>query len=337
MTTVGRDRKIDIMRFIATIGIIIAHVNAPSIFMQLRNFDVPLMALLMGMSYYLSSKNKSVDYLEYVKKRFKVLVIPTWKFLTMFFVLVFLASRLLDMGSVFSWSQIIRSYALLDGIGYVWVIRVFLTVALLNPIILKFSNQTERNYKYFSVLGVIYVSYLALTILNGRFDGRLSLLFGELILNSIGYGIVAAVGVRFNKLTKKNMLVAIVASFTIYIGLGFVNGFALTNIAKYPPTTYYLSYAFGCIFLIYLLLKNKYVFKLFDNKLVYFVSENSLWFYLWHIIPVYSLYLLEAFIPVFANSFIVRGIYVFIVALIFTLIQNKVKKIIKKRHLERKK
>ncbi|SFK21637.1 hypothetical protein SAMN04488079_106193 [Methylophaga sulfidovorans] len=46
-----RDHRIDLLRFIGLSMIIFAHVGPPSILFQLRNFDVPLMVLISGMSY----------------------------------------------------------------------------------------------------------------------------------------------------------------------------------------------------------------------------------------------------------------------------------------------
>ncbi|MGX7099286.1 acyltransferase family protein [Globicatella sanguinis] len=82
---IKRDVSIDVLRSIGLLCIILAHVSAPKFVLQIRNFDVPLMAFIMGISFYLTNKNKHFNLIEYSKKRFKRLLFPTWKFLTIFF------------------------------------------------------------------------------------------------------------------------------------------------------------------------------------------------------------------------------------------------------------
>ena len=81
-----RNRSIDLLRFIALTGIIIAHIDPPSFWMQLRGFDVPLMVFLSGVSYRISGGNKQ-NYWSYAVKRFKRLILPVWVFLTIYFTL----------------------------------------------------------------------------------------------------------------------------------------------------------------------------------------------------------------------------------------------------------
>lgn len=52
-----RDVTIDLLRFIALTCIIIAHINPSPLLFQLRNFDVPLMVFLSGVSFRISSGN----------------------------------------------------------------------------------------------------------------------------------------------------------------------------------------------------------------------------------------------------------------------------------------
>ena len=57
-----RDYKIDILRFIAIICIILSHTKPPETIFLLRNFDVTLMVMIMGASFYLSNNNKNINY-----------------------------------------------------------------------------------------------------------------------------------------------------------------------------------------------------------------------------------------------------------------------------------
>lgn len=89
----NRDFRIDALRSLAILLIIFAHTSQQNLFFQLRTFDVPLMAILLGMSFYLSqSKKTNISYKNYVIKRFERLVIPAWVFLTIFFIVMFFMS-----------------------------------------------------------------------------------------------------------------------------------------------------------------------------------------------------------------------------------------------------
>lgn len=322
---IKRDRKIDIMRFLALVGIFIAHVGGPKWLMQLRSFDVPLMALLMGMSFYLSNKNREISYGKYFIKRIKRLVFPTWQFLTIFFILLFFIALLLGRPYFFDFSTIISSYLLLTGIGYVWIVGVFLGVALLNPMILKISNKIQKNSVYFLILLVIYLFYLTIASLQNFMSSEFALIYEHLVLYTIAYGIIAAIGIRFKKLNKKELFFGALVFLLFYIGLGIVNNFELTSIAKFPPTTYYFSYALGIIFALYLILDIPIIFNVLNNKFIHYVSENSLWIYFWHIIPVYSLSIITDIIPIIGENFILRFIFVVIVTTVLVIIQNLIK------------
>lgn len=78
-----RDKKIDILKAIGAILIILAHVSNSPLILQLRNFDVPLMVMISG---YLAvdSLKKSESNMDYYRKRFIRLVVPTYIFLIFF-------------------------------------------------------------------------------------------------------------------------------------------------------------------------------------------------------------------------------------------------------------
>ena len=122
-----RDTRLDILRGVGLLCIILAHVGPPVLVMQLRNFDVPLMVLVSGASFSLSRTQKQ-DYNRYLYSRFLRLVIPTWLFLAFFFGVTFFASFLANRQFPFSVEEVLSSFALMSGIGYVWVIRVLFMI-----------------------------------------------------------------------------------------------------------------------------------------------------------------------------------------------------------------
>lgn len=78
-----RDNRIDLLRFIGLAMIILAHVSPPDIVFQGRNFDVPLMVIVAGLSFQVSYRYES--YISYLWKRIKRLLFPVWLFLSIVF------------------------------------------------------------------------------------------------------------------------------------------------------------------------------------------------------------------------------------------------------------
>lgn len=110
-----RIKKIDILKTIGLICIILAHVNPPNIIFQLRNFDVILM-IMISASLFFDKKfefNRK-NYKEYLAKRVKRLLLPTWLFLSIFFII----SKLFSLSN-YNFEIILDSYILNDGIGFV--------------------------------------------------------------------------------------------------------------------------------------------------------------------------------------------------------------------------
>ena len=114
-----RRKDIDILKTIALLCIILAHVYPPDNLFQIRNFDVVMMIMI---SAYLGLNNyKNGNYFKYLLKRICRLVIPTWIFLIIFFLINYIFKI-----NNFSFSQIVDSFKLNYGIGYVWIIRIYL-------------------------------------------------------------------------------------------------------------------------------------------------------------------------------------------------------------------
>ncbi|MBP3536113.1 MAG: acyltransferase family protein [Muribaculaceae bacterium] len=126
-----RDNSIDILRAISMILIVLAHVNAPYVITQLRSFDVPLIVMVSGFCYTGCKKG----YGQYVIKRLKRIYYPVFKFL-LIFLGPFIALKLLGYNIPWNWNQIFGSFLLLDepSIGFVWIMRVFLLMALIAPV-----------------------------------------------------------------------------------------------------------------------------------------------------------------------------------------------------------
>ena len=322
----GRDTRIDILRAIAIIGIIIAHSEPNGIIIQLRNFDVVLMVLLLGTSFYLSNSNKNIYYPTYLIKRFKRLIVPTWIFLTIFFVLFYLISLAVKTSYYFIIQDIVKSYTMINGIGYVWIMSVFFLIALISPLLLKLNLKVKSNNYYFIVLFLIYIVYVFLQLMNESLNGPIRVLFEHFVLYGIGYGLIAAFGMRLKFLSSKEIYLWIVIFLTIFLSFMSYYNFSPTQNYKYPPQLYYISYGMFVSLLLYVTLNIKLVHTLFNNKFIMFIAQHSIWLYFWHIIFIYLLKFFGENLSLVANNFITRFGFIFFCALFITYIHNLMKK-----------
>ncbi|EOV64601.1 acyltransferase family protein [Escherichia coli] len=327
--------KIDFLRFLGLSLIILAHVQPPLWLAQLRNFDVPLMFMVMGMSFYVTEERHK-DKLGYIASRFRRLVLPTWIFFGFFFVInECLALAFNIKNFTYPQGHIITSFTLSSGLGYVWVIRLFFIISTIAIFLPKKLLNARMLY---------LLSFFALTvIINSQFKSfykeldemNKMVLIGSYIANTIPYMFVFLIGYKLMSLDKKQILLLIICSaslfFFLVIDFYFVdNSFIPTQIDKYPPGIYYLSYAVFVSTLVYLYadaivarLKNTVAWTL-----VKFTSENSIWLYLWHILFILMCHKLSL-------NFVITFIVTYTLALLVVYSQVKLVKMISS-HLESK-
>jgi fucose 4-O-acetylase-like acetyltransferase len=310
-----RNEKIDFLRFIGLAMIILAHVSPPALIFQLRNFDVPLMVLVSGMSFGLAYRFE--PYLSYLWKRVKRLVFPVWIFLTGYFLVLFL---FWPVAEDLSFDKIYHSYFLISGIGYVWIIRVFLLVALLAPFIYLLDKRITSHAQYlFLLLGLFVLyeigRYVSLPYISDGIGQDLSLIFFYII----PYGILFAFGLRVPRLEMKNHLILFFIFLFVFVALAAFfsvksGGFVQTQSFKYPPSIYYFSYAIAVTLFLWMtadkLLKLLARWKV-GLAVILFIAQNSIWVYLWHI----------PFVKVLSLDFYVEYFVVFVLAGCITFIQ----------------
>jgi peptidoglycan/LPS O-acetylase OafA/YrhL len=273
-----RDVRFDGLRVIGLLAIILAHVNPPGLLFQLRNFDVPLMVLISGSVYALSSGIKK-GYPKYIWDRILRLILPTWVFLTFFFLFFWL------QGHAFTNKTILESYALLEGIGYVWIIRVFILVALILPLFFylykKFSGAA-----YLTSLLIIFAVYTSVRalFLGVNLSSPLQFILGDIIFYTLPFGCVAGLGLYLINAPGKIILGLTGAFSALCLFLAYRYNFGPTQIDKYPPGAYYLSYALAVSMLLYLFSQTSVFQKIFGSKIMLFISASSIWIYLWQVL-----------------------------------------------------
>lgn len=254
------------------------------------------------------------------------------------------------MNYPFSTMTIINSYNLFSGIGFVWIFKVYIILALITPFGLKLCYSKISNRKYFISLILVYLLYeISMHLFFDKIPESLKELVSQFFLVIIPYSCLFFYGLRLNSIGDKNIRIIIVTSLLIFSGLVLQKYFELdrfipTQYYKYPPTLYYLSYAFFCINLIYYLFM-KYI-ELSNEKfknLVVWLSTNSLWIYLWHI---FAYYLWEFFLEELISTesfgsfgkFLIKTCFLLTFGIAMTAIQiDRVNKLIVKSNTTSKK
>lgn len=319
-----RIEYIDFLKFIGLTGIIIAHVGSPNWLMMLRSFDVPLMVIISSLLASYSIKKYNFDFksiISYYISRFKRLVFPTWIFLIIYFLLKFIIFKELNKDINFY----LKTFLLTRyGLGYVWIILIYLYSAFLIPIY-KFIGFKKKSKIIVLSIYFLYelLYYFGIGINNKILDTTLFYI--------VPYGLLTFIGYNYEKITDKKRIVLFVINLSIFITLAYYyfikNGsFQLVQIAKYPPRLYYLSYGLFCFSLL-MIFCNKYDLKIFRNKFIVFISKHSMWIYLWHIlvIDIYD----NIHLP---NFWFIKLLFVYIGAIIIIFIINKILDIIEKKH-----
>lgn len=307
-----REYYLDFLRAIGIMLIILAHVNAPIQILQIRCFDVPLMIFVSGLAF--SGKIINADWHSFYKPRVKRLVIPSLTFAVLYLIL------LLSNGENLSLDYVINTLLFLhtNSIGYLWIIRVFVLIMLVTPI-LSFVNKKLSNAQFIFLILVLIIIQELLVDLTYQPDSTefWNVQYMESILYMIGYSIIFLYGLklRYNS-SKKFLLFSSILFLICIIGIyvRYKLGMKITISAyfKYPPRFYYIAYGlFVCTCLWYL---RNILGRFIKLNFLRFIGQNTMWIYLWHIVMVYFTEFLDL-------NFIYRYIIVFSSTLIIYLLQ----------------
>ena len=284
-TLAKRDPSIDLMRFIGLSMIVLAHIGlsrTDSVLFQLRSFDVPLMVFTSGLAF---SGKKTGPYLPFIWKRTLRLIVPVYLFVTAYMLLNPVLSQW-GLVENYTWEQVMGTYGLRlnPSIGYVWVIRVFLIVMLLTPVLLWLEERMKRHSVfYLTVAAMLGLQWLLVWWLKPL---KLGVFVNDWLLYIFGYSAVFMTGLRFRKAFGKERLVifgivlAVMAAMAIYITSEQGTWIYFQKL-KYPPRPYFLMW--GILVSMFLWMTSGMWSKLLDNSLFTFIGRNTIWIYLWHI------------------------------------------------------
>ena len=230
----GRNKSIDLLRFIGLSLIILAHVGPPYALFNLRCFDVPMMLFISGLVY---SGRKSDFGFTFLVQRVLRLIIPVYIFLTAYFLVSAALKYFAGIDFGITMKHVVGSYLLTEGIGYVWIIRVFLIIAVLTPGLIAFNRSIQSDVVLIMIL--IGISLLLTFAIRAGW-GMDNIFVREFVYYAVAYSIPFIVGLRVMQSDRRKFFrffafVAIVAAAcgTVQaIGGGKITGHQLTEISS---------------------------------------------------------------------------------------------------------
>lgn len=324
-----RDPSIDLLRFIGLTMIILAHIGlsrSTSLLFQLRSFDVPLMVFTSGLAF--SGKNVG-SYLPFIGKRTLRLIVPVYIFVAAY---ILLNPILSGWGLVENYSaeKIAGTFMLRlnPSIGYVWIIRVFLIVMLVTPLLIKMDKALKNDWVCLgAIAAVLAAQHLLVGWLKPMKPGWF---IQDWVLYICGYSAVFMWGLRARKASPEASFVALLmlAAVLFFCGYGMYEEYGTLmklQATKYPPQLYFLVW--GMFISGILWFTRKWWTKVMDNRLFTFIGQNTIWIYLWHI-PFVNIVVkgpFDAWHPLW------KYIFVYVAALCIYALQYKIVGMVRKR------
>ncbi len=327
-----RNVNVDLMRLFGLFVIIMAHANPPGWIFQLRNFGTPLLIVASAITYSIIYGQRTLETGRFLAKRLPRLVFPAWLFLSVFFLLFFFAAALLEKAFPFTVEEIASSFLLYDGIGYVWILKVYIFLALMTPWALNFSKSTISNRHYFGFLVIVYALYeLSLPALQSLVSISWVSFFDSTVFTILPYGLLYLYGMRLSRLSNFSLLAVTLASLVFFVSFAVfkrieAGEFISTQYFKYPPTLYYLIYSFFFVNGIYFVARNVGELSGGLRNIVIWLSSNSLWIYLWHILAIFCWDFSVGEQPILMSLFVAKFVFILAFGICVTYAQVSIVK-----------
>lgn len=291
-----RNISLDIARTIGTLLIILAHVGAPKIINEIRCFDVVLLVFVSGYCIRMS------NYGLYLWKRIKRLVFPAWVLLILLFCSTWAACIIVKKEQIYTIGKILKSFTFLNGgIGFIWIVRIYLGIALVAPIIIRVNRLIKNDIMVIAV-AMLFIIVLSFIVKWSTPPDNSPLYY---ILEILAYALVAFLGYRCRQKTerntklRKNFLLILISLCLVSTFISIIiHGFN-PNEYKYPPQALYLFYGVLISGSIFLLLNHVIVSR--ENrlhKLITWFSTSSFDVYLAHIFVLSIINMLEGLIGI---------------------------------------
>ena len=289
----SRNIRLDVLRVIGVLVIVIAHADPPAFLAQLRNFGTPLLIVVSGLTFAYIYAERTLHARDFFKRRLARLLFPVWLFLSVFFGIFLLADVLLGKEFPFARDEVLLTFALYGGIGYVWIFKVYVYLALMTPFALRFSASAISNSRYLALLAIaLSLNWLLVAWVHGSSDARSTEVLDALLFVIVPYAVLYLYGMRLSSLKTSTILLISAVALVVFYAMAAarmdeVGVFVPTQADKYPPGPYYLSYALAAVNLVYLGARAVPPMSRFLRSAIIWLSANAMWIYLWHILGIY--------------------------------------------------
>ncbi len=312
--TAQRDRYIDFLRGTALLLLVVAHSSAPSLLMAVRTFDVPLMVFISALCF---RSNRS--YGEYCLRRLRRIYVPTALFLSILFALSFFLPIVPER--LMTPRIIAGSYMLLNwpSIPFVWIMRVFLLVALALPVLQRACEHLTSLQRVAVAIVWYLVQSAVVKAMEGEGSGIFHDIVREYLLYLSGYSLIAFVALSCREASTRIRILLLGLCMVGVIIEWMISGSFDPQVYKYPPGSLYIAYGSGCSIL--LLMLRRRLELVASLGFWRYLSENSMWIYLWHTIPVF---LMQNF-DLFPEMWFARFVFVIVSALILNVLWGRLR------------
>ena len=293
MSSIGikdsRNINIDFLRFIGLILVVLAHVKSPHWLHEIRCFDVPIMVFCSG----LTCKGKVFgNYWSYIWKRTKRLLIPSYLFVLFFYAWFYAGEYVATKTIQIDWKDVGNAFLLRNAsmMGFLWVIKVFLLIMFVTPLLVKLADRIQSLKILIIVLLIMVCLQQGLVVLCEHVPIKfLRIVYREYFLYLTGYSTVFLLGVKIGKQDnwgKHSLWVSIILLLLVfgsYVGINGLPFQLLSQQYKYPPQFWFILYGAACSVTLWLLIRKQNL----KGKLSHFcvwMGQNTIWLYLWHVI-----------------------------------------------------
>lgn len=278
-----RDNNIDYLRVLGTFLVMLAHVLPPVLIQNIRTFDVVMLVFISALSMNITYSS-SISFKSYLLKRIKRLYVPTAILLLFVFSISFITCALSHRAQLFNLSTIIHSFLLLDdGLGYIWITRVYLVIAVFSYFVMQIRDKLPY------IIFIFFLLCLAIIILP-LFYGK-SVAVDSYVIITCPYLLVSLIGILVANKKIDTRLILVVCAILV-LAFSFYYGSFEPNSYKYPPSFYYLAYGLFCTLILRRVI-------LPYSRTIEWLSKNSFNIYLIHIPILLSLSFLSEYYNVF--------------------------------------
>lgn len=275
--------QIDFLRAVAIIAVVFIHVfsfnlTSPTHLLVWNYLHFIIVAFLFCSGFVLFAKYKDTTFsfattLTFYKKRIIRIVVPFYIYLAASYLLTFFLPKFFSgMGIKFTWGYVLDSVILLDGMPLNWLPLLFVGMALLFPLLLRWNHKRKILFFLYILVGLLSLIGFSVWIFPYQYYRYVMWLPWSVffVLPWYFYG---------EKYLTKKYLALIVGPLGLYLlcllvwqmlhrPLNLIDN-------KYPPNLFYVSYETAGTFVV--LLISEWVFwqQRFIKDFVLFLSKWS--------------------------------------------------------------